>query len=96
MKRRAKRQYAKISPADREKYDALRRDLNTEKDDILAEARRHKAAHDAVAADLRKAFELLKAERLSQGLSLADIKGEGPGEGRRSSPSPSHRFCYGS
>ena len=59
---------------DREKYSALRRQLDSENAEILAEARRHKAAHDAVAADLRKAFELLKAERLSQGLSLADMR----------------------
>jgi hypothetical protein len=74
MKRQARRQYRKISAADRAKYDALRKQLDSEKGVILAEARRHKAAHDAAAGDLRKAFELLKAERLSQGLSLSDIR----------------------
>jgi transcriptional regulator with XRE-family HTH domain len=45
-----------------------------EKDEIIAEGRRHKAAHDAAVARLRDVMRLLLAERTRQGLSLADIQ----------------------
>lgn len=81
MGRQAKHISRPLSDADRRKYRKIRSQLQKEKEEILAEARGHKAAHDALVADLRKAFEVLKAERIAQGLSLADMR-ERTGIGR--------------
>ena len=48
--------------------------IDAEKDEILAEGRRHKAAHDAAVDRLRAVMQLLHAERTRQGLSLADMQ----------------------
>jgi DNA-binding phage protein len=59
----------------------MRESLRSEKEEILAEARRRKQVHDTVATELREAFRVLKKERLVQGLSLADMR-ERTGMGR--------------
>jgi len=74
MAKQAKRITRTLSEAERRKYREMRLHLEGEKQGILAEARRRKAAHDAAVAELRKAFQLLKAERVAQGLSLADMR----------------------
>ena len=74
MARQAKRIKRTLTDAQRQKYRKMREQLDEEKDEILAEARRRKTAHDAAAADLRQAFQVLKAERIAQGLSLADMR----------------------
>ena len=74
MTRQAKRVKRTLTKADREKYGKMREQLDGEKEEIVAEGRRRKAVRDAVTADLRKAFQLLKAERIAQGLSLADMR----------------------
>jgi len=72
--RRAKRIKRELSPDERRKYEMMREQIEGEKPEILAQAKRHKDAHDAAVADLRSVFELLKAERIAQGLSLADLR----------------------
>jgi hypothetical protein len=52
----------------------LREQIDAEKDEIIAKGRGHKAAHDASLAQLRQVMQLLHAERLRQGLSLADVQ----------------------
>jgi DNA-binding phage protein len=52
----------------------LRSEIDAEKDEIIAEGRRHKAAHDAAAGQLRDVLKILRAERDRQGLSLAAIQ----------------------
>lgn len=74
QKRQIKRVSRPLSAADREKYRRLREQLDSEKDEILAAARKHKRRHEESLAELRSAFRLLKAARQKQGLSLADIR----------------------
>lgn len=64
-----------LGSAERRKYRDLRERIDAERDEIVAEARRRKRVHDAVAAELRQAFRMLKKERQAQGLSLADMQG---------------------
>ena len=49
-------------------------ELASEKEEVLAAARESKAAYDAIAPELREVLKLLKAERQTQGLSLAEIE----------------------
>lgn len=63
-----------MTEGERERYRRVRESVEAERGEILAEARRRKAAYDAAAADLHKAFEILKRERIAQGLSLADMR----------------------
>ncbi|HLQ43378.1 MAG TPA: helix-turn-helix transcriptional regulator [Planctomycetaceae bacterium] len=74
MKREARPIRRPLSDSDRARYRGLRAELDQERDDIVAQGRRFKAARDATAAELRHAVQLLKAERLAQGLSLADVE----------------------
>jgi len=52
---RARRIKRESSPDERLKYKMMREQLEYEKAEILAEAKRHKDAHDAAVADPRKA-----------------------------------------
>jgi DNA-binding phage protein len=72
--RQAKRITRALSHEERFRVQRLREQIDAEKDEILAEALRHEAAHDAVFARLRDVTQLLRAERSRQGLSLADIQ----------------------
>jgi DNA-binding phage protein len=74
MAKKAKRVKRTLSSAERRKYREMREKLDAERDEILAEGRRRKQVHDAVTAELREAFRILKKERQAQGLSLADIQ----------------------
>jgi DNA-binding XRE family transcriptional regulator len=74
MVRKAKRVRRTFSSAERRKHRDTHKRVDAERDEILAEARRRKHAQDALAAELRHAFRLLKMERQAQGLSLADMQ----------------------
>ncbi len=63
-----------LSESERSRLRELRVGIDAEKDEILAEARRHKAAHDAAIARLRDVMHLLRDERTRQGLSLAEMQ----------------------
>jgi DNA-binding XRE family transcriptional regulator len=63
-----------LSEADREKYRKLREQLDLEKDEIISMGRRAKRQREAALAELREAFQLLKAARHEQGLGLADMR----------------------
>ena len=69
--RYAKRDRRTLSDAESAKLRQLRVQIEAEKDDIIAGARRHKAANDESQARLREVMQLLRAERTRQGLSLA-------------------------
>lgn len=75
MTKKAKGVRRSLSNDERRKYGDLRNALDAERNEIVAEARQRKRAHDSVTAELREAFKVLKKERQSQGLSLADIQG---------------------
>ncbi len=74
MKRQAKRIQLPLSA---EKLLELRQVRETidreEKPELLVKARSIRRQHEAAQAELARAAELLKDERLAQGLSLADI-----------------------
>ena len=72
--RQSKRIVQILSDAERARMRQLREQIDAEKDEILAEARRHKEVHDATVARLRDVMELLRAERIHQGLSLAEVQ----------------------
>lgn len=72
--RQAKRSERTVSDSERARLRQLRAQVEAEKDEIIAEARRSKAAHDATDARLRDVLRLLHAERTKQGLSLAAIQ----------------------
>lgn len=72
--RQPKRSQRTLSDAERARLRQLREQIDAEKEEILAEARRHKAAHDAAAAQVRDVMQILREERTRQGLSLADIQ----------------------
>lgn len=72
--RMPKRERRVASDEERARMRALRSRIEAERDEIVAEGRRHKAAHDAAVARLRDVMRLLHAERGRQGLSLADIQ----------------------
>ena len=74
MKREARPIRRPLSDSDRDKYRRLREELDQERPNIGAQGRRFKAAHDETATELRQAVQLLKSERLAQGLSLADVE----------------------
>ncbi len=61
-------------PKDAADWKQLDAELASEKYEVLAAARESKAAYDAIAPELREVLKLLKAERQTQGLSLAEIE----------------------
>jgi predicted transcriptional regulator len=63
-----------LTPQERARVREAYRLAEAEKEDIIAQGRRHKAAHDRAIVALRQTFSLLKAERESQGLSLSDVE----------------------
>ena len=62
-----------LTAEEKQRVQRARQEAESEKEEILAMARRIKATRQA-AAVLREAFQLLKAERQSQGLSLAEVE----------------------
>ena len=72
--RKAKRVKRVLSVDERQKYRDIREALERERDEIVSSGRRHKRVRDAVTAELREAFRILKREREAQGLSLADMQ----------------------
>jgi len=74
INRRAKRSARTLTEAERRRVAALRSQIEAEKPEILAKARAFKKAHAAAAARLHDAFLLLRAERRSRGISLAELR----------------------
>jgi hypothetical protein len=73
-RRQIKRTYREFTPDEARRVRERRAEAEQEKEAILAEGRRTRAAHQREVAALREAVQLLKAERQSQGLSLADVE----------------------
>lgn len=70
----AKRSERTLSDSERVRLRELRERVESEKAEIIAEGRSHKAAHDRAVSRLREVMQLLRAERTRQGLSLADMQ----------------------
>jgi len=77
MAKKAKRVHRKLTPGQQDAYRKEVAAVEADKEEILAKGRTVFAAHRAAC----KAINQLKAERVRQGLSLADIR-ERTGIGR--------------
>jgi hypothetical protein len=73
-KREAKRIRRGLTSEEALRLQGAQEETEREKEDILAEGRRVKAAHNRVKAAVRDALKMLKAEREAQGLSLSDVE----------------------
>ncbi len=81
IKRQAKRSKRELTRAERERIREVRKEVEKEKPEIVAQAREFKKAHERAVAHLHDAFVLLRAERKSQRISLAELR-ERTGIGR--------------
>ena len=79
--RQAKRLRRDLTPDEKLRWQRAQQETEREKDGILAEGRRVKAARNRAQVAVRDAFKLLKAERQALGLSLSDVE-EKTGIGR--------------
>lgn len=70
MKRKAKSIFRQFSPQEKARLSDLRKKLDEEKPEILAQAKMFFAAQE----ESKRVIAQLKAERERQGLSLADIR----------------------
>jgi DNA-binding XRE family transcriptional regulator len=70
MSKRVKSTKRELTQAQQDKYAKLRKQLDAEKSDIMRQAKAFFNAQE----ESRKIVALLKAERVRQGLSLADIQ----------------------
>jgi AraC-like DNA-binding protein len=75
MPRIPKRIHVEVPPEKLAELREVRRQIEEERPEITARAREVRRQHEAAKAELARAAELLKAERLAQGLSLADVQG---------------------
>jgi DNA-binding XRE family transcriptional regulator len=73
-KREARRSITKATPEQSARWKKALAETEAEKDEILKLARQYKAQDNATRAELARTAELLKSERESQGLSLADMQ----------------------
>jgi len=73
-KRQAKRLRRELTPQEKQRWRRAREEAVRDKESILAEGRRIKAAHNRVKVAVRDALKILKAERHAQGLTLADVE----------------------
>ena len=73
-KRQARRLRREMTPEEKQRWQRAQQEAEGEKEDILAEGRRVKAARNRVQVAVRDAFKLLKAERQALGLSLSDVQ----------------------
>lgn len=74
MKRKTKRIRRELTPAEQDRLRRARKESEADRLQIEEMARRAKADHDAVLAEIRQAVEALRTERAAQGLSLAAVK----------------------
>ena len=72
--RQAKHVRRQLTDAERARVAEARRLLERDEAEIRRKAKAYRKEYDAARATLRDALKLLKAERLRQGLSLADIQ----------------------
>lgn len=73
-KRTAKRIYRELTPQESARLKQARFEAEADKEAIIARGREIRQARRRADASLREACLVLKAERVAQGLSLADIE----------------------
>jgi DNA-binding Xre family transcriptional regulator len=74
IKRRPKKSTRTLTQAEREGIRVVREQVETEKPEIVARAGELKKARAAAVAQLQEAFALLRSERQSRGISLAELR----------------------
>ena len=72
--RQAKHDRRQLTDVERARVAEARRLTAQDEAEIRGQAKKYKQEYDAAQATLKDALQLLKAERLRQGLSLADIQ----------------------
>ena len=73
-KRQAIRVHRELTPEERQRWNRAVKETESEKEELLAEGRRLKAARAKVNVAVREAMKALKRERQAQGLSLSDVE----------------------
>jgi predicted transcriptional regulator len=73
-KRQSQRLRRELTPEEERRWQRAREEAEGEKEEILVEGRRVKAARNRVQVAVRDAFKLLRAERQALGLSLSDVE----------------------
>ena len=73
-KRQARRLRRELTPAEKQRWQRAQKEADSQRQGILAEGRRLKAARSRLQVAVRDAFRLLKAERQALGLSLSDVE----------------------
>jgi predicted transcriptional regulator len=73
-KRQARRFHRELTPEEKQRWRRAQEESEGEREGILADGRRVKAARNRVQVAVRDAFRLLKAERQALGLSLSDVE----------------------
>ena len=73
-KQRTTRIYRELTPEEQQRWNRANAEVEGEKEEILAKARRLKAARNRVNVAVREAMKALKRERQAQGLSLSDVE----------------------
>ena len=74
MRKSAKHVHRQLTPAEQMRVAAARAEVEQDKAEILEQAKQYKKEADAERATLQEALQILKSERIQQGLSLADIQ----------------------
>jgi predicted transcriptional regulator len=73
-KRQPNRIYRDLTPREKQRWQQANQDAEGQKEAILDQGRRVKAARGKVNVAVRKAMKTLKRERHAQGLSLSDLE----------------------
>ena len=73
-KQRATRIYRELTLEEQQRWNRANAEVESEKEEILAKARRIKTARNRANVAVREAMKALKRERQAQGLSLSDVE----------------------
>ena len=73
-KREARRLRRELTSGEKQRWRQAREEAERDKEEILANGRKIKAASNRAKVALRDALKILKVEREAQGLSLSDIE----------------------
>jgi|HubBroStandDraft_5_1064220.scaffolds.fasta_scaffold476498_2 DNA-binding Xre family transcriptional regulator len=74
IKRRPKKSTRTLTQAEREGIHVVRKQVESERAEIVSRARELKKARQSAVAQLQEAFALLRSERQSRGISLAELR----------------------
>jgi predicted transcriptional regulator len=73
-KRPMRRIHRELTPEEQKRWNRANAETELEKNELLAKARRIRAARKKVTVAVREAMKTLRRERQAQGLSLSDVE----------------------